>query len=150
MTLRLTSPAFDNNETIPSLHTCESTDISPELQIHNTPDGTESLLLLVTDPDSPSKTWLHWCMFDIHPETQYIPEDCPENFAPQTKNDFGNYGYGGPCPPQNKHQYKFELYALNTKLTLNSDSNLKEILMSLDDKVIERAELVGYYQRGIN
>lgn len=147
MALRLTSPSFDNNEIIPKLHTCDSQDTNPELQIHNIPSNTESLLLLVTDPDSPSKTWLHWCMFDIHPDTQHIPANCPENFAPQTLNDFGNYGYGGPCPPINKHQYKFEIYALKNKLALSPRADLKEILMSLDDKVIERAELVGYYQR---
>lgn len=30
----------------------------------------------------------------------------------QVMNDFGAYGYGGPCPPE-KHNYVFTIYALN-------------------------------------
>lgn len=147
MALKLTSPSFQNNDEIPAKFTCQGEDINPELHIEGVPEGTESLLLLVTDPDAPSKTWLHWCMYDIHPDTNHIPENCPDNYAQQTENDFGNFGYGGPCPPKHRHQYVFRLYALKSKIGLAKNANLHDILVATDDEIIESAELVGYFQK---
>jgi Raf kinase inhibitor-like YbhB/YbcL family protein len=147
MTLKLTSPSFQNNDDIPVKFTCQGDDVNPELQIQGVPELTESLLLLVTDPDAPSKTWLHWCMYDIHPDTNHIPENCPENYAQQTKNDFDNPGYGGPCPPKHRHQYVFRLYALKSKIGLPQDAKLADILIAIEDEIIESAELVGYFQK---
>lgn len=147
MPLKITSPSFQNNEDIPVKFSCQGDDINPEIQIHDVPEGTESLLLLVTDPDAPSKTWLHWCMYGIHPDTNHIPENCPENYAQQTLNDFGNPGYGGPCPPKSKHQYMFRLYALKNQIGLPKDSNLTDILIAIEDEIISSAELVGYFQK---
>lgn len=147
MPLKLTSPSFENNQDIPVKFSCQGEDINPELYIEGVPDEAESLLLLVTDPDAPSKTWLHWCMYDIHPDTNHIPENCPENYAQQTLNDFGNTGYGGPCPPKLRHQYVFRLYALKSKIGLPKDATLSDILLAVEDEAVESAELVGYFQK---
>lgn len=148
MPLKIFSPDFENNQEIPAKFTCQGENINPEIQITGVPEGTNSMLLLVIDPDSQQKTWLHWCMYDIHPDTTYIPQNCPENYSKQTLNDFGNMGYGGPCPPKNKHQYTFQLYALKSKLGLRTESTLQDILFAIDEEeIIETAEIIGYYQK---
>lgn len=148
MPLKIFSPDFENNQDIPAKFTCQGENTNPEIQITGVPEETNSMLLLVIDPDSPQKTWLHWCMYDIHPDTEYIPQNCPENYAKQTLNDFGSIGYGGPCPPKDKHQYIFRLYALRNKIGLNQDATLQDILFAVDDEeIIEIAELIGYYQK---
>ena len=48
--------------------------------------------------------------------------------AHQGKNDFGKFGYGGPCPPRGTHRYFFRLYVLDTSL-LPSAGETKERLL---------------------
>jgi phosphatidylethanolamine-binding protein (PEBP) family uncharacterized protein len=65
MSLTLTSPAFTEGGEIPARYTCEGDDISPPLAWSAPPDGTQSLVLIVDDPDAPDPkapkmTWVHW------------------------------------------------------------------------------------------
>src|SRR5438445_722160 len=53
MALTITSPAFEAGAEIPSLHTCDGKDVSPELRLGGVPQGAKSLVLIVHDPDAP-------------------------------------------------------------------------------------------------
>src|SRR5262245_12830437 len=53
MAFTLTSPSFSSLGSIPSLHTCEGTDVPPALAWSGLPPGTRSLALVVDDPDAP-------------------------------------------------------------------------------------------------
>ena len=45
----------------------------------------------------------------------------PPPSAVQTLNDFGNLGWGGPCPPAGKtHHYVFTLYSLTEAVSIQS------------------------------
>ena len=65
--MKLTSPAFEHNQAIPSEYTCDGLDISPELNIEGIPDNTKSLVLINDDPYAPVGTWDHWIVFNIPP-----------------------------------------------------------------------------------
>ena len=58
----LTSAAFENQSTIPEIYSCNGQDISPPLTWINTPPGTNSLVLIMDDPDAPVGTWDHWIL----------------------------------------------------------------------------------------
>lgn len=58
-TLTIKSSAFKNNELIPSKYSCDGVNINPEITIDNLPSNTESLALIVDDPDAPSGTYTH-------------------------------------------------------------------------------------------
>jgi len=56
MTFHLTSPAFESGADIPKEFTCDGADSSPSLIWTDPPPGTETLALIVDDPDAPSGT----------------------------------------------------------------------------------------------
>jgi hypothetical protein len=150
--MKLESSAFEADSFIPSKYTCDGANISPPLSWDAPPAETESLALIVDDPDAPVGIFVHWVVYDLPPETLHIPE----NIAPQAtllkggshgKNDFGNLGYGGPCPPNGTHRYFFRLYALDRTLSLQSGATKAQVEAAMNGHILAAAELVGRYTR---
>lgn len=127
MTLR--SPAFQSGADIPRKYTCDANDVSPPLRWESRPAGTQSLALIVEDPDAPGGTWVHWVVYDLTVDTAILNEAIPRtetlsNRAKQGVNDFRKVGFGGPCPPQGPaHRYYFRLYALDAPTALKTESD---------------------------
>lgn len=153
MTLELTSPAFEDGETIPSKFSCDGIDVSPRLEWSSVPEGTKSLALICDDPDAPMGTWVHWVLYGLPADTTSLPEGVPadeaiEDVALQGKNDFKRIGYGGPCPPPGKpHRYFFKLYALDTELDLKPGAKKKDLEKAMKGHVLAQGQLMGRYQR---
>jgi len=145
--LNISSPAFKHMTLIPRKYTCQGEDLIPPLTFENIPEGTESLVLIMDDPDAPMGTWDHWVIWNISPQTTTIAEGTIPSEAIVGKNSWGKNNYGGPCPPFGQHRYFFKLYALKTKLSLDSNANKKMLEKAMKDKIIAKAELVGVYQR---
>jgi Raf kinase inhibitor-like YbhB/YbcL family protein len=157
MPLNIASPAFTQNGTIPSRHTCDGANVSPALEWSDVPAGTKSLVLIVDDPDAPDPaapkmTWVHWVLYNLPPDVIGLKEGISGSELPggtlQGCNDWKRAGYGGPCPPIGKHRYFFRLYALDTVLDDLGNPTKAKLEKSLPGHVIARAELVGLYQRG--
>ena len=145
--MTLTSSAFQDRGQIPSKYTCDGEDINPPLEVQNVPEDAQSLALIVEDPDSPGKTWVHWVVFNISPHTTRIMEDSVPIGASGVVTDFGSSGYGGPCPASGIHRYSFKLFALDDFLDLTEDVTREEIEQAMSGHVIEKAELTGLYTR---
>jgi Raf kinase inhibitor-like YbhB/YbcL family protein len=150
--LVLASGAFKKGEAIPKQYGCKGADISPPLEWSNIPNNTKTLALIVDDPDAPMGTWVHWVIFNIPSTATGLPENVPpEESLPdgalQGKNDFRNYGYGGPCPPGGTHRYFFKLYALDATLQLKGGCTKAELLKAMRGHVIGEAQLMGRYSR---
>jgi len=144
--MQLTSPAFENGGEIPARHTCDGDDVSPPLGIRDVPPGTESLALVMDDPDAPMGTWDHWLVWNIPPETTQVAEGAqPRGTA--GKNDFGKLRYGGPCPPSGTHTYRFKLYALTIALNLPEGATKPELEKAMEGHVLGQAVLEGRYSR---
>jgi Raf kinase inhibitor-like YbhB/YbcL family protein len=114
MTLSLTSPAFAEGGEIPTRYTCEGQDVSPPLAWSEPPSGTESLALVVDDPDAPDPkapkmTWVHWVLYNLPPTAGQLAVAVETNALPtgtgEGLNDWKRTGYGGPCPPIGRHRY---------------------------------------------
>src|SRR4051794_8835779 len=116
MPFALTSPAIPPGGAIPAEYTCDGTDISLPLVWSGVPGGTQSLILVIADPDAPGGTFYHWDAFGIPAGAAGINAGFSRNppaFVRQARNDFGTLGYRGPCPPPGStHHYHIELYAL--------------------------------------
>jgi Raf kinase inhibitor-like YbhB/YbcL family protein len=152
--LQLTSSAFQPESSIPRQFTCEGDDVSPELKWTNAPPGTKSFALIVHDPDAPRPGgFTHWVAYNIPANVTQIAQGAPKGDklpggGLQGKNDSGQNGYMGPCPPSGTHRYYFYLYALDTELNLQSGASKNEVEKAIKGHVVEKTELMGRYKKG--
>jgi Raf kinase inhibitor-like YbhB/YbcL family protein len=154
MALTLASPVIPPGAEIPAQYTCDGADISPPLTWSGLPDGTGSLVLVVEDPDAPSGVFRHWAVFDIPAGARGLDAgysaNRPATGLHEARNDFGNPGYGGPCPPKGHgtHHYHFRLLAISRPtLDLRAPATALDVLKAAEPYAIGRAELVGTYHR---
>jgi len=153
MSLQMSSAAFSSGEAIPKKFTCDGPDVSPQLKWNDPPAKTQSMALIMDDPDAPGSTWVHWVLYDLPANTRELPEGVAKqeqlsSGARQGRNDFEKTGYGGPCPPPGKpHRYFFKLYALDNKLNLKSGATKAELERAMKSHVLGQAELIGKYGR---
>jgi hypothetical protein len=157
MSLVLKSNAFDDGREIPTKYTCEDEDVSPGLYWGGVPEGTESLVLIVDDPDAPDPAaprmvWDHWILYNIPPSLGGLPEGVTRDaLAPgcgEGINSWGRTGYGGPCPPIGRHRYFHRLYALDTTLPAELGNPTKDhLLLAMEDHILAHTELVGTYEK---
>jgi Raf kinase inhibitor-like YbhB/YbcL family protein len=153
LSMRLLSPAFQNEGEIPKRYTCEGDNISPELSWQEAPEDTKSFVLILHDPDAPRRNgFTHWVLYDIPSTINRLRENVPKeaqlaDTGRQGRNDSGEIGYTGPCPPSGRHRYFARLYALREKLNFPAGANVTEVQTALDGKVIEQSELMATYQK---
>jgi Raf kinase inhibitor-like YbhB/YbcL family protein len=145
--LEIISPVFRDGAAIPPQYTCLGQNINPPLNIIHAPKGTQSLTLIMHDPDAASGDFLHWLVWDIPPSTETIPVNSVPIGAMQGKNGKGEVGYLGPCPPKGTgtHRYIFDFYALNTTLDLPPESKIDDVLKAQKGHVIDHRALTGLF-----
>lgn len=157
--LTLTSPDFTDGGIIPNKFTqADSMPVSPKLEWTHVPPGVVSFTLILHDPDGApgkqSEDVLHWLAFNIPgsatglDEGQKAEATMPDGMI-QAKNRGGRVGFMGPgagaAGPY--HHYTFELYALDTKLSLGPDATRAEVLQAMNGHVIAKAALEGRFHR---
>ncbi len=154
MAFALTSPVFSHEGAIPKLYTCQGKDISPALAWSKLPKGTQSLALIVDDPDAPDPaapkmTWVHWVLYNIPPSATGLKEAvAPARLPPGTRegvNDWKRTGYGGPCPPIGRHRYYHKLYALDVVLPDLKSPTKPKLEAAMKGHVLGEAVLMGTY-----
>lgn len=147
----IVSAAFEEGETIPAQYTCDGQDKSPALSWSGVPEGTQSFVLILDDPDAPGGVFVHWVIFNIPANALGLEEAIPttqelESGALQGRNDFGGVGYSGPCPPPGApHHYHFTVYALDLPLNLSAGASKAQVLNAMPGHILGQAELIGLY-----
>jgi Raf kinase inhibitor-like YbhB/YbcL family protein len=150
---KITSPNFKQGENIPSLYTCDSSNISPELHWSKISGKVASYALIMDDPDAPMGTWVHWVLYNIPAtDTMLVPHIASDsnliNGIKQGTTSFRATGYGGPCPPNGSHRYFFRLFALDTIFNLPCKTTGKIALTNaIKGHILAEAELIGRYER---
>jgi Raf kinase inhibitor-like YbhB/YbcL family protein len=154
MPLTLTSPVFAHQADIPAKYTCEGSDISPPLAWSGIPAGTQSLALIVDDPDAPDpaapkRTWVHWVLYNLPPTGKGLGEAVRALPAGTLEGltDWNRTGYGGPCPPIGRHRYFFKLYALDALLPDLGKPTKAKLEQAMARHILAQAELIGLYQK---
>jgi Raf kinase inhibitor-like YbhB/YbcL family protein len=137
---------------------CTGENISPQLEWSNAPEGTRSFAITMYDPDAPTGSgWWHWVVYDIPASTNNIPSGAgtkggtgmPRG-AKQARTDFGEAGYGGPCPPEGDgpHRYIITIHALGTeRLDVPDDASPALIGFNLTGNSLARASIIFYHER---
>jgi Raf kinase inhibitor-like YbhB/YbcL family protein len=156
MSLNLTSASFQHEGLIPFRHTCDGPDLSPQLAWTGVPANTQSLVLIVDDPDAPDPeapkmTWVHWVLYNMPPHAHDLPEGVAAKDLPagtlQGMNDWRRTGYGGPCPPIGTHRYFHKLFALDARLPELRNPDKAALEKAMRGHILAHAELMGLYQR---
>ncbi len=143
--MTIESPAFDNNDEIPTKYGRAYDDVSPPLDFDEVPPDATQLALIMDDPDAPGGTFTHWVVYDIPVHTTRTAEGKIPDGATEGVNDYGQTGYGGPMPPSGAHRYIFKLFALDITLSLPDGATSEELQEAMDGHIVAKADLVGTY-----
>lgn len=150
--LEVTSPAFRDGDTIPSKHTTEGEDVSPELSWRGLPEGTQSVAVFCHDPDAPlvkpgAYGFTHWLLYNLPADSTGLAEGTGE--GTQGVNDMSNSGYNGPAPPPGHglHRYFFWVLALDKELNLEAGLTLEQFLEKVEPHLLGMNRMMGSYRR---
>ncbi len=155
-TITLTSSAFEDDARIPARYTADDARISPPLAWADLPAGTESLMLIVEDPDAPGpEPFVHLIAWNIPPELGGFPEASfrSPGHGGMTRhvgrNSYLEAAYLPPDPPADHglHSYIFQLFALDAALPLEDHPGRGEVVEAMADRVIAKGTLTGTYSR---
>jgi Raf kinase inhibitor-like YbhB/YbcL family protein len=149
-TITVTSRAFTEGSRMPVDHTCDGSDVMPELVFSSPPETTKSLLLYVEDPDASSGVFTHMIAFNLPPELRKLPSAPDLTAAGEMArfglNDFGAPRYGGPCPPKGEaHRYRFRVVALDTILKLPEGATRAQVDEATDSHILGEGSLTGHF-----
>ena len=139
--LKLTSSAFSHGGEIPRECGYKNGNKVTPLTVSGIPEGTESLALIMDDPDAmepAGKVWVHWVAWNIDPTKTELAK------STEGMTDFGEVGYGGPAPPDKRHTYVFKLYALDCYLDGDNETKA-EVVDDMEGHIIEQTQLTGTY-----
>ena len=156
MSIKVTSPAFEDGGPIPIKYIKDGQNVSPPIRWESLPEGTRELALIVEDPDAPKpEPFVHWVVYKIRPDAGELPEGVPQQPKPsigavgaQGVNDFKDVGYDGPQPPQGHgtHHYHFRIYALDKPLEVGGQLDHKSLIASMSGHILDTGEIVGIYE----
>ncbi len=134
---------------------CKGANVSPQLSWRNAPAGTKSFAVTIFDLDAPGPGWWHWAVADIPPDVTQLPSNAGGSGylkkigAIEARNDWGEVGYGGPCPPPGKpHRYVVTVFALNTAdLRLGPARHALMFEHEINTSVLAKSSLTATYGR---
>ncbi len=156
-TMKILTPAFEENGVIPQQYTCEGKNSSPSVTIEGIPSTTVSVALIMHDPDvpkvlKPDGIFVHWVAYNLIPDSKgTISLDPSVIVGAVGKNSSGAQAYTGPCPPREyepkEHRYIFTAYALDVAPKFEAAPTSGELLARIKDHTITTATLTGRYQK---
>jgi Raf kinase inhibitor-like YbhB/YbcL family protein len=136
---------------------CAGDNRSPQLTWRGAPSGTKSYAITVYDPDAPTGSgWWHWTLVNLPPSTTSLPAGAggPAGALPagarQGRSDYGQFGFGGACPPagDKAHRYQFTVWALKVdQLPIDEQSSGALVGYMLNANVLAKATMTALYGR---
>lgn len=137
---------------------CTGENVSPEIEWSGAPADTKSFALTIYDPDAPTGSgWWHWTVYNIPATYKGLPKGFgkfkTESLADgivQGRTDFGESGYGGPCPPvgDQPHRYIMTVYALKVeKLEVPAQAPAAQVGFNLHFNTLASARLTARFGR---
>src|SRR4051812_6591824 len=158
-TLDLASPAFADGAMLPPRFTADGEGGSPPLVWGPAPEGTESLALIVEDPDAPPpQPLVHAIVWNLPASAQRLAEGAiradgaggPDG-RDVGRNSYFAEGWLPPDPPtgHGPHHYAFQLFALSGEAGHPGETPGRAALVkAMEGRVIAAGLLTGTYSRG--
>lgn len=154
----VTSPVFEDGDEMPTLYTCEGSNVSPPLTWGDSPHGAQSFAITLEDQDARApktqRPFMHWIVFNLPPDTRALGEAMRRGRLPgsagEGTNDFKREGYDGPCPPSGMHRYVLTVHALDSMIDRVKylRAPWPDIEKAMEGHVIGTAALHVSYEKG--
>jgi Raf kinase inhibitor-like YbhB/YbcL family protein len=147
--LAVSSPAIGAGGPIPRPFSAYGEGVSPPLSWSALPAGTESLALIVEDPDAASaRPFVHWLAWNIGAGSRGLPRGGLPAGIVQGTNGRGATAWFGPHPSDGKpHHYHFQLFALDRMLDLPAGADRERLLAAMKGHVLAKGDLVGIFTK---
>jgi Raf kinase inhibitor-like YbhB/YbcL family protein len=156
--ITVTSAAFAADSSIPVEYSEYEQGVSFPLSWSAGPDGTESYVLIMEDPDAAMpKPFVHWVAWNIPGSETSLREGLPEQDLltepeglRQGVNSRGTVGYLGPRPPAGDppHVYHVQVFALDRVLDMPlSGADRGQVLAAAKGHVLAAGELTASFAR---
>jgi hypothetical protein len=164
--LTVTSPDFENMGTLDKKFmqaTVGGENKAPAIAWSSGPPGTQSYVLFAegegeTRPDPT----VHWIVYNIPATADHLPQGVPtdvniadpagainglEDSVTGNEDTWGAPGYRGPNPPAGAtHPYYFQVFALDTKLSLDPGKARRSVVINaMKGHVLASGEIVVKY-----
>jgi Raf kinase inhibitor-like YbhB/YbcL family protein len=158
-TIAFSSPAFADGGALPPRFTADGEGISPPLFWQDVPHGTQSLALIVEDPDAPSlQPLVHAIVWNIPPDDRLLAEGAiradgaggPDG-RDVGRNSYFIEGWLPPDPPtgHGPHHYVFQLFALSGDAgDPGTNPGRGGLAKAMAGRVLAAGLLTGTYERG--
>lgn len=153
----LSSPAFANGARLPPRFTADGEGVSPPLVWGTIPEGTQSLALIVEDPDAPSpQPLVHAILWGIPPGEHRLAEGViradgagASDGRDVGRNSYFREGWLPPDPPtgHGAHRYAFQLFALAAATDPGDTPGRAAIVRAMAGNVLAAGLLTGTYSR---
>jgi Raf kinase inhibitor-like YbhB/YbcL family protein len=151
--LLVTSGAFASGDALNDKYTQNGDNMSPSVSWTKGPFGTRSYVVLAEDSGvNRHDPIVHWVIYNIPSNFTSLDQNIPTQAhldmgAEQGKNVRGAVGYVGPKPPAGQtHPYHFEVFALNTKLSLDpANADRQAVVNAMKGSVLATGEIVANY-----
>lgn len=155
--LDLSSPAFANGARLPPRFTADGEGVSPPLLWGAVPDGTQSLALIVEDPDAPSpQPLVHAIVWNLPASEVRLAEGAirADGSGLADGRDVGrnSYFFEGWLPPDpptghGEHAYAFQLFALGKIADPGETPGRAALVRAMAGNVLAAGLLTGTYAR---
>lgn len=146
----VTSPAFRDGGQIPARFGCSAYSggqgKTPPLRWSGAPADKAAIAIVVDDPDAADGAYVHWVITNIDGTTNQLVEGARPPEAVEGQNSDKKTGYIPPCPPKGeRHRYRFTIYALKERVSLQQGASLKSAIPVLAKNTIGRGRITGYF-----
>lgn len=145
----LSSAAFMDGGLLDPCFTADEEDaVAPPIEWTAPPPGAQEVVLVAEDPDGPGGApMVHWLVWGLPGQKGQILEgEAPPRVG---KNAHGNSEWLLPAPPHEdgKHEFVFQLFALDLPLTLMPGATHEELSAQIEGHVMACTLLTGTYVR---
>jgi Raf kinase inhibitor-like YbhB/YbcL family protein len=156
--LTVTSSVFSTYGQLPLRYTGYAQNESPPLSWTAGPEGTQSYVVLLENPDvrNPTPVYL-WVLYNVPASVTQLPAHLASTAELQEpagamQGGSNNHGYHGPNTPKGKtHPYHFQVFALDEKLSLSpQQATFPVVVESMNGHVLASGEIVAVFSGPAN
>ena len=156
VSIDVNSPAFENFRELPLRYTADGDGLSPALSWGEVPAGSQSIVIVIEDADSPTPAPLvHAIVWNLSPAAGSLAEGAlagesnSGNGLAMGKNSCMSAKYMAPDPPpgHGPHRYAIQVFALDTRPDLGNNPGRHRLTEHLRQHVLAKGLLVGTFER---